>query len=605
MIKGKSQQKFYLKTNKNINPLQKSKNSLNKNSKKKNAIQLEKEIQEMTKKIEQERINLRMSKERLEQRKKILNTLQGKPITNLSIEEKERNRLIRRKEINTRKYNDPIKRKIGREREIIDAKIRRDKEKEKNVNEFERLGEEIDILVEDNRQLTNEVKAQRKRKLELEKLKEKMIKENKNKEEELNEILRRNYMSEKNIKNNNKYKEAVEVGIQQEKDFYIVRDELENEYQKVVQEYIKKERENLKEKAFKKQIEEMRNGIGGKGKKMNTEMKNELQKIEDEKINDRTPILDECLQKWQVVNKQKKDTINKYINNCSKIREAFENLAIYLDLTSISYLPEVYQKTEQKLSNINFQIERLENEEAQLENEKDTLLNQIELLKSKRNGMKAYRQVFIQQKKEKIKIISSITEKLNKDINIMEALFHKIKPETDNFLTKLNDTFISEFVVNKATINKDKKYNYRTIKNHLSNIEDYWNILQSLENDNNVDIYDIIEKQNLDDLREDMKEKIEGFEAKRIMNKSLYNSMNIERQKGKGLNEIIKKASNIINEQIKTPKAFRKNKSKYNKSSGCSGELTEDENLKYGNDSKGYQQSSIYYPINSSLVNNK
>ena len=345
----------------------------------------------------------------------------------------------------------------------------------------------------------------------------------------------------------------------------------------------------------------MRNGIGGKGKKMNTEIRNELQRIEDEKINDRTPILDECLQKWQVVNKQKKDTINKYINNYSKIREAFENLAIYLDLTSISYLPEIYQKTEQKLSNINFQIERLENEEAQLENEKDTLLNQIELLKSKKNGMKAYRQTFIQQKKEKIKIIGSIAEKLNKDINIMEALFHRIKPETDNFLTKLNDTFISEFVVNKANINKDKKYNYKTIKNYLSNIEDYWNILQSLEI-YNADNYDIIDKQNFDDLREDMKEKLEGFEAKRIMNKSLYNSMNIERQKGKELNEIIKKTSNLINEQIKTPKAFRKNKSKYNKSSGYNGELTEDENLKYGNDSLGYQQSSIYYPNNSTLV---
>ena len=215
--------------------------------------------------------------------------------------------------------------------------------------------------------------------------------------------------------------------------------------------------------------------------------------------------------------------------------------------------------------------------------------------------MKAYRQTFIQQKKEKIKIIGSIAEKLNKDINIMEALFHRIKPETDNFLTKLNDTFISEFVVNKANINKDKKYNYKTIKNYLSNIEDYWNILQSLEI-YNADNYDIIDKQNFDDLREDMKEKLEGFEAKRIMNKSLYNSMKIERQKGKELNEIIKKTSNLINEQIKTPKAFRKNKSKYNKSSGYNGELTEDENLKYGNDSLGYQQSSIYYPNNSSLV---
>jgi len=191
---------------------------------------------------------------------------------------------------------------------------------------------------------------------------------------------------------------------------------------------------------------------------------------------------------------------------------------------------------------------------------------------------------------------------INKQLLKLNKFSNKYKKEILEFYKQvLNDTFISEFVVNKANLNKDKKYNYKTIKNYLSNIEDYWNILQSLEI-YNADNYDIIDKQNFDDLREDMKEKLEGFEAKRIMNKSLYNSMNIERQKGKELNEIIKKTSNLINEQIKTPKAFRKNKSKYNKSSGYNGELTEDENLKYGNDSLGYQQSSIYYPNNSSLV---
>ena len=276
-----------------------------------------------------------------------------------------------------------------------------------------------------------------------------------------------------------------------------------------------------------------------KDKIKNKELLKELKKIEDEEINDRTPILDELLEKWRTVNKQKKNNVDNYINNCTKIRDALENLAIYLDLTSISYLPEIFQKTEQKLSNINFQVERLENEGVQLDNEKNTLINQIELLNAKKKGITAYRHKFLQQKMEKFKIIENLTAKLNKNIAIMENFFKRIQPETDNFLQKFNESFLSEYIINKVDIDANKTYNYKTINNYLSNVEDYLYLIQDLNSNDKIDNYDMIEKQNLDELREDMKEKLEGFETKRIMNKSLYNSMNTERKKGQKLNDII------------------------------------------------------------------
>ena len=612
MMNKKSQTKYYLKTNKNNNPLQKSQKNKNKNAKKKTVFQLEEDIHEMTKKIEQEKINLHLLKERMEQRKKTLTKLQGKPITNLSLEEKEKNRLIRRKEINNSKYYDPIKRKIGKEREIIDAKKKMEKQKEKNENEFEKLGEDIDILIENNKILKKDIQNLRKQKMELEKVKEKIIKENKIKENKLNDKLRNNNIMEKEIKNIG-YKKYVIKGIEQEKDFSTKRDELEIEYQKVVKEYIKKEKEFLKEKEYKNQIEELKKkgNMKEKDKMKNKELLKELKKIEDEEINDRTPILDELLEKWRTVNKQKKNNVDNYINNCTKIRDALENLAIYLDLTSISYLPEIFQKTEQKLSNINFQVERLENEGVQLDNEKNTLINQIELLNAKKKGITAYRHKFLQQKMEKFKIIENLTAKLNKNIAIMENFFKRIQPETDNFLQKFNESFLSEYIINKVDIDVNKTYNYKTINNYLSNVEDYLYLIQDLNSNDKIDNYDMIEKQNLDELREDMKEKLEGFEAKRIMNKSLYNSMNIERKKGQKLNDIIiKTSSNIINDKMKTPQNNINNRSKYNKSNYFSREITEDENCRYNtntnnNDSQAYQQSSIYYPVNSSRVNNK
>ena len=621
MKKGKSQTKYYLKnTNRSKMPqkTRTTKNSISKNFKLNNynTGNLEQEIHEMTKKIENTKINLRLLKERLEQRKKTLIKLQGRPIKNLSSEEKDKYRITRLNQNKNHKYNEPIKRKIGKEREIIDAKIKMEKEKEKNENEFERLGEEIDKLVKNNTELKKEIQAKRKQMLELEKIKERIKQDNKNKEDKLNDMLKKNKYLEKSVKNND-FKKTVLEGYQQEKDFSIKRDELEQEYQKIIQKYIKRERENLKQKEFNRQVAELRNGGGSKFiLKINkgAEIQKELKKIEDDKIGDRTPILDECLQKWREVNKEKKDAINKYIKNCTKVREALENLAMHLELNSISDLPEIFQKTEQRLSNINFQKERLENEQNALEVEKNRLEKQIELLETKKKGMTAYKKKFFQQQKEKIKIIDNITENLKKSITIREEFFQKLQGETDKFLLKFNETYLSEFIYDKINVDENKKYNYKTINKYLSNVEDYLNLIQYWNGNNNIEDFEAIEKQNLDKLREDMKKKLEGFETKRIMNKSLYNSMNIERKNGKGFKEIIRKTSSVITGQIKDSQNYmkninnNKNNSIYNKnnqSNAYSQDLTQDGNYRYGNDSQVNQQSSIYYPNNLSLISHK
>lgn len=269
MIKGKSDTKYYLKNANNPKIPQKArtkKNSTSKNFKLNNfnSSNLDHAIHEITKKIENSKINLRLLKERLEQRKKVLIKLQGRPIKNLFTEEKDKYRIARLNQKANHKFNEPIKRKVGREREVIDAKIKMEKEKVKNENEFERLGEEIDELVENNKKLRKEIQAKRKQKLELEKIKERIKQENKKKEDELNDMLIKIKFLEKNVKNNNNYKKAVLEGYQQEEEYSMKRDELEEEYQKIIQEYIKRERENLKQQKFNKQVGDLRNG--GKNK---------------------------------------------------------------------------------------------------------------------------------------------------------------------------------------------------------------------------------------------------------------------------------------------------------------------------------------------------
>ena len=609
MLKSNGKKKYYLKsdnkndsTNYSTHRSKTMNKSTQKSFKMKNPVEIEKAIHEMTKNIEQSKIDIRILKERLEQRKRNYNQLQGKPITNLTSEEKERALQKRRKEISNRKYNDPVKRKVGREREIIDARIKLQKENKKNETQFERLGKEIDDITESNKVLKKEINDLRKRKEELEKLKEKIIKENKNREDELNDILLGNSEMQQNVRNN-KYKATVQKGVDQEKEFMSKRDELEKEYQKVIQQYILRERQKLKENDFKKKVAEVRSGKSSKSKK-NEEIQNELKRIEDEKMLDRTPILNELLQKWRELNKEKKDSLNRYVANCSKIRQLFEDLAIQLDLTTISDLPEVYRKTQERLSNINFHIQDLENENVRLENEKDTLSKQIELLSTKRRGLNAYRKKFIEQKKLRIRVFERITNNLRRDIRTKEKFIKNLKPETDSFLSKLNETFLSDFIMNKMSIDPNSRYNYKNISNYLANVEDYLNLIYQWKDNNSTDNFNLTEQKNMDNLREEMKQKLENFETNRVMNKSLYNSMKTERKNGTGLSQIIKKTSNDIVGQMKTPKnkmntsAF--NKTKNNKSGGISKETRADENNRYGNYSQSNQQSSLYYPNNSS-----
>lgn len=578
--------------------LKTSKNNISKtiNYKLLNSTQIEQEIHTVAKNLENEKINLRLLKERLDQRKKILLKLQGMP---------KKNSFSQNKQKIIHKYNEPNKKNIGKERELKDAKIKMEKEKAKNENEFEELGEEIDILIESNKLLQKEIQAKRKQKMELEKIKEKLKNENKIKENELNEIVRRCKNLEKNMKNNNLKKLIIDCN-QQEKYYNHKRDELESEYQKIIQEYIKRERDNLKQQQFKRQIKGNKLSLSY-NKNKNIEIQNGLKRIEDEKISDRTPILDECLQKWREVNKEKKESLNKYTQNCSKIRDALENLAIHLDLDSISYLPEIFQKTEQRLSNINFQLEKLQNENAALENEQNSLSKQIDLLEKKQKNSKAYKNKFLLQKIKNIKIIEDTIINLEKDIYIKEEFIKLLQYETDNFLLKLNGTYLSEFIHNKMNIDKNAKYSYKTINKYLSNVQDYINLIQYWKGHNYLDYNDMVENENKDKLRESMKQKLEEFETNRIMNKSLYSSMNIERKNGKELNDIISKNSKAIIEQINKSQNYNKNNSKYEKNNSnlYSQDITVDGNYRFGNDSQANQQSSIYYPNKSNLSKDK
>ena len=568
---------------------------------------IQRNIQEMTKKIEHEKINLRITSERLTQREKIYNELQGRPVQKTQ-EEKERERKEHKKAVKSHKLSDPIIRKKGKEKEFYDEQIRIQKIYDKNKVDFEKLTCDINELVIGNKNLKQQIIDLRKRKVEAQKQLDTIVEENQKKAEELEDILKEN----KSLKDQIKYKEykkVVEFGNTQEKNFVVTRDDYEDQYHEIIKNYVKREKETKKENAKKRQMALLGSGSPTHFKGMNDkDIEKQLKILAEEEISDRTPILDLEIEKWEEINKTKKITLQRHYENCIKIEEAFKKLTNFLGLDDFCQLPEVFKKTEQQSSNINFYIEKLDLQLDDLEQEKQSIIDQIELLSGKQTENCNNKSKFKEQKEQSIKIMDNLINKFETDIEHKREVFKRIQPSTDKYLQELCDSYIADFIPNKETVDTNIEYNEQTVNKFLANVQDYYKIIQTWDEANRSIKQD--ENRDIDRLRDEMKLKLGGFEKNRIINKKLIATMKNELKSGVNIEDIIKKASidiaqqtNVVNNNTmgntNKPGKDVNNSSSFNNNSQMPTEMMA--NNQTQNES-GYnqQQSSIIVPNNNS-----
>ncbi len=506
------------------------------------------QIQEMAKKIEHEKINLRITSERLTQKEKTYNELQGKPVQKTN-EEKEKERREHKKAVKNHKLSDPIIRKKGKEKEFYDEQIRIQKLYDKNKTDFEKLTCDINELVIGNKDLKQQIIDLRKRKVEAMKQLETIMEENKKNQEELDEILKGN----KNLKDQIKYKEykrVVDFGNTQEKNFVAQRDDYEDQYHELIKEYVKREKETKKENAKKRQMALLGSGSPTHFKGMNDkDVEKQIKMLAEEEISDRTPILDLEIEKWTEINKSKKNTIDTHYENCVKIEEAFKKLTNILGLDDFSELPTVFQKTEQQISNINFYNEKLDLEIDKLEQRKESIIEQIKLLSGKQNENKNNKSKFKEQKEQNIKVIENLIKNFESDMEHKREVFKRIQPATDKYLSELGASYLAEYVPSKANIDTGIDYNEQTVNKYLANVQDYYKLIQAWDEANKGIQTD--DNKELNKLREDMKQKLDGFEKTRIISKKMINNMRSELKNGTNIEDIIKNSSlEIINQNM-------------------------------------------------------
>ena len=572
---------------------------------------IQQNIQSMAIKIEHEKINLRITSERLTQKEKQYNELQGKPVVKTN-EEKEKERKEHKKAVKSHKLSDPIIRKKGKEKEFYDEQIRIQKIYDKNKVDFEKLTCDINELVIGNKNLKQQIVDLRKRKFEAQKQLETIVEENQKKQEELEEILKDN----KTLKDQIKYKEyqkVVEYGNMQEKNFVAERDDYENQYHEIIKDYVKREKETKKENAKKRQMALLGSGSPTHFKGMNDkDIERQLKILAEEEISDRTPILDLEIEKWTEINRIKKLTLQRHYENCVKIEDAFKKLTNFLGLDDFCQLPEVFRKTEQQNSNINFYIEKLDLQLDNLEQEKQSIIEQIELLSGKQSENYENKSKFREQKEQSIKIMDNLIDNFENDIEHKRAVFRRIQPSTDKYLQQLGDSYISDFIPNRETVDPNTHYNEQTVNKFLANVQDYYKIIQTWDEANKTAKQD--ENREIDKLREEMKLKLGGFEKSRIINKKLITTMKNDLKSGTNIEDIIKKASleiaqqtnynsSSMNNSMRNAKMDINNSSSFNNNSQMPTELLN--NNQTVNDSNyNQQQSSIIIPNNISSNQN-
>ena len=446
---------------------------------------LQKAIQEVTSKIEQEKIKLRITDERLEAKKNQYNQLLGKPVQKTE-EEKEREHKAKLEETKRHKLETTQKKKkvnkaeefrLIQRKQYIDI-CRQEVELEGLIKSINETNLKID-------ELKLQIANLRKRKVAHDKQLNKLIVKNEQLKEETDKLKEINDKGFENIEkiDMERLAKKKEKGVKQEKEFQEKRDVLEDQYHKIIETNIQRERERKKEQAKKRQMLGIMAKQVMKQKNKSKEddsIEEQIKKLKSEEICDRIPILDLIIEKWKNINKTKKQMLKKYNKNSEILKKSLELIKKFLGVEDYSELPIIYKKTEEQFSSVQMYICNLLNTKHTKEEQKDILIEQIKILEKNQEKDTNDKSNFLEEKKRNIEKLKNHISRIKNEIEEKRDFFGKLQPMSEKFLNRLNETYVGEYIPNKLR-SLNMKYNESNIKNVFDNISNYYKLIIEIE----------------------------------------------------------------------------------------------------------------------------
>ena len=519
----------------------------------KNIETIQNSIQRISKKIEEDKINLRILQERYTKKQSEYNQLAGKPIIKTKDQKLEEMKQKMEK-LKNHQIFDP---KYGKKNPVLqpDEETRRiQKNTDKRKIELDNLIDSINKQVEYNARLTHEIEEVRKEKARINEKIEKAEEENKKIEEEFEKLQKKN----NRIYNKIQFKELNKVrekGKDIENHFLEKRDYLEDKFHKVIEENIRREkdhRSDLKKIRLKNALfaDKARNKVGNKS------MVNKVVNIEDpDEIHDRMPILDYLIDKWKYMTKYKRNMLDKYIRYANEIRISFDKLLNYLGLESLDKLPEIYCKNEKQMSEIESYLSCLSTEVDCLNEQKSLLKKQIVILTQTKEFDKEEKSNLIEERKAKIQILKRNNDELEQNINRKKRIFKNLEKPTFDFLKKMQTTYLTDFVVNRNNVEEKSKLNENNVINFLGTVYCYCQLIKDFDenvkyNNQTTKTQESEANKTLDFLNKDIRFKLSKINKNICNNDNINNSINNVIKKGNDFDETIKRLANVIADQI-------------------------------------------------------
>ena len=522
----------------------------------KNIQTLQLSIQRISKKSEEDKINLRILQERFIKKQSEYNQLAGKPIIK-SKEQRMDEMKAKLEKLKKRQIFDP---NYGKKNPILQPG-EETKNIQKNTDkckiELDNLTDAINKQALLNAKLSREIDEVRKEKFRIAEKLEKIDEQNKKIEENLNQLQNRNTKIYKKIQ----FKELDKVrekGKTIENQFLDERDSLENKYHKVIEANIKVEKDHkndLRKIRLKNAI------FADKARKKggNHSMTTVGIKIEDqEEIHDRMPILDLLLDKWKYIIKYKRTMLDKYIRCSNQVRNSFDKLMEYLGLEKLDKLPEIYTKNEQQMSAIESYLSSVSTEVDNLCEKKNILEKQIVIMTETKELDKEEKVNLIEERKAKIQLLQRYNDELEEAINRKKRIFKDLEEPTFNFLRKMQTTYLADFVVDKNNVEDKTRLNENNVIKFLGTIYCYCQLIRDFDenvkinaknaklqekNDNDVN-------KTIDLLKKDMRIKLSKINYNNCLGGNIHTSINNVVRHGNDFDETIRRLANAIVDQV-------------------------------------------------------
>ncbi|MCQ2818240.1 MAG: hypothetical protein MJ252_13315 [archaeon] len=333
---------------------------------------IQQEIQMISRKVEAEKNDLALLKERYFLKQKEFNKLTGKP-TNLSQEEKAEVLEQRRKRMQNRKISDQLESKKVRNDLADEENFKVQKQTAKIEVDLAFVTKNIDKNNMDNQKLMAIIENLRKEKVRISDLTKDVRYQNRKVQTQIDQISRRNEINQRKIKYG-ELRKVQEEGANINQSFIIDRDRLEKKYHHMIEESIKREREHKKEISMNRlKFAKMADNARKKAANKRMSRSNSVPTLMDEHpetLPDREPILNVLIDKWKETIKYKRKFVNKYMHHSKTIKEIFDKLVMYLGLDNYKQLPTIFLKNEEQLASIEKYNTGLGTEISKLEQEK-------------------------------------------------------------------------------------------------------------------------------------------------------------------------------------------------------------------------------------------